>query len=332
MTPSLRRSGPHAGLDLSEAPEAPASSRRRFEDTGSEIISVGPIEQISATTFAATVEVLGYGLEVLEGVDGMTLQVGGTGSMTHTVEITFLTGSEKDVGEFREKRTFKEYELFDGAKLAGRFERLRVTWVTATAQTPKALRLRIFKQPLRIIETAPPRPMGVPIIDYFDGLVFQAGITDAAKVIYDDSVAVPQQYLYRDANPALGTGLGGDFRHGPHFSMKRKLIGRIVIPQLLATAMYSATVESEDSGGIWRVLALFEAKARPSNNPLDYDVGSHQVIAFTQIHATADDGNGSIGSGMWVPGKIRIRLVTNALAQAALSNCTVWLSFLGVGG
>ena len=331
--PRLQKTGPLAGLPLSERPEAPNSKRRRFRNTGSEIISVPPTQAFGLQTWEGQIEVTGYGLEILAGVDGLTTQVGGTTPQTHTVSVTFLIGSETETGGLRGGRTFQVDEIYDGAVLPGRFERIRVRWVGSTSQAPNVpLKLRIFAQPLRVVPVATPRPQGMAVLDFYDGLVFTQAATDLATTLYTDG-GTSQPLLHRDANPAIGKGIGGDFRMGPHFSIKRKLVGRVWFPAVVATAQYRVQVEGEGDDGSWYPWAHFLGKDRPDRTASTWDADDVQMVTFGKADGASDDSASTgLGAALWVPAKIRIRSATNTVGESALAGCVFWLSFVGVGG
>jgi len=111
--------------------------------------------------------------------------------------------------------------------------------------------------------------------------------------------------------------------------MKRRIFGRVTFPVVIATAQYAVSVEAQDSAGNWHIWGIFEAANRPDAAGTDFDTAGVQMVSFSQTHATVDDGAGDLGPGLVVPGKIRIRAVTNTGAQAALAGCAIWLSFAG---
>jgi hypothetical protein len=292
------------GRVMRSTPETDQSGER----TGSVVRVISAVRAGPGTNEQlGQVEEPGYGLEILAGADAW--------ESTASISVTMLAGDGDSPG-VRSERSFTGREVYNGAVLVGRFDRVHVSWIKSRAASPNPLVVRIWTFPIRAVPTGAPRPHGRAVLDWFDGELFGALLSTADRVIYDDGAPVAPTYLGDGGTgtPAPGTGLGGDYRQGLHRSAKRG-----VLLHSRCTQAYTLDVLARDQADAWSHLMTVPSVARTAG-----DGTAYEACTLSPRAASNDSVIGTSPSPVYLPHAIRIVARADAVGNPTL---TVWLSF-----
>tara|TARA_R110002096_G_C14657140_1_gene727118 strand:- start:5495 stop:6319 length:825 start_codon:yes stop_codon:yes gene_type:complete len=269
-----------------------------FQNRGSQplIKAIAVQHDIGSVESWGIVETQGNGLQILSGVDAF--------SVHHQVRV-FLLSAEDSTAEPYKERELTANEIFDGANIAGNFDKIMVRWTkpagTYASETPPPVVVRIYQAPHRVGIVEVPRPHGKAIIETHAGAISTSIGAGAWLGIYDDDT--PGVMGNFAVNLAQGQGVGDDHRTGRHFSAKRRLHLHVITTN--TTASHEILVQGKISSGSYLPLI--------------------KTLTSSVVGPAATTQSATFGTeGVVVPGAIQIWIKNVAGVGAAF---IYWITF-----
>jgi hypothetical protein len=245
-----------------------------------------------------TREITGYGLWIRSGVkqdlhagrtNTDTLNAAGASVSTAPLpKITFLVRNENGDGGFTTTRQWKLHELYNGAMLPGRFDKIEVDWSSTTALVPPLV-VRVIQGANRVVPTATDRPSVMNPGDSWDYISSHCILPTSGTgpfVLWDDHATATNAmggydgagYSLPSTLPTIAASkaamsMGNDWRQGPHHPIKRRIYGSI-------------TSESSDSFDV--CIAQYAADD-PTTTSIMYWYGGRSIARdLSSVFSTVD--------------------------------------------
>jgi len=300
---------------------------RFVRESGSVLIGI-PLTQFTfpAAGWATTVvAVSGYGLECVEGFSLVQRQ-GSTTASLPIVRLSLLRaqdqiedGQDQNDEEIKRNYRTERGELYDGAVIAGTFERLglRIS-VAASSDMRETLWIRVFTSPLTRPVPMPSPPRGLWIYDFFVGAAFvMDAVATNTTVFYDDSNPWRSQGDRQrpDAlsQPAIGEGIGSDAFTGLHPSTRRSVVCWVKLASATATLTGWIQLRNGYPGTGWETIASF------GSSVLVDEAGVTRTVLYMPNNITANRP-----SELVVPSGC-IRIIGESDTASVPGN--IWLTF-----
>lgn len=259
---------------------------------GSTLVNISPTDDTSSVTQSGVSEVQGWGFDIVSGASARETR--------HAVRIVLIKANES-LGEGFTERAFTGAEIFNGRKVVGPFDRIRIEWTKTSdfaAHVPPPITLRVYKFPNRVGVMDSSEGEGSTVIDVMSGLTTTNVAAQSWLGFYDDDTPAPEGLSHNAENMTVGEGLGTDTRNGPHKSIKRRLYCTVAV--VTAETGHTLSLHARQNGG-------------PAWVPIDsFTSTTHTGPAFTTQVMTVG------AEGILVPSSIQLWLHNNA-AAASLS-------------